>query len=431
LEYKPDVQANEPGELTEMRNQKSSCGVAILAVLVVVCATTGALAQESTIFQFDNKDGFDPLAGLVSDSAGNLYGTTFYGGDFQSGTAFKLTPNNGSWTETVLYNFNGTGIEPFWPNTRLAIDASGNLYGTTFFGGGYEVGSVFMLSPTTSGQWREKTLHSFQPQTNDGTYPHGGVMVDAAGNVYGTTGGGGKYGDGIVYELVPNGSGGFSEKVLHAFQGTDGATPHASLIMDNSGNLYGTTVSGGNSSACQDGCGTVYQLIPKTNGSWVENVLWNFNGTDGENPYGALVFDASGNLYGTASQGAADGAGAVFELSPTTGGGWSEQTLHTFNPADGDANNSWATLVFDAAGNMYGTSLQGGASGRGAVFEMTPGSSGWSESILYSFSINRPDGWDPAGQLVIDAAGNLYGATLSGGDYSCDDGCGILFEITP
>ena len=414
-----------------MGTTKSSCGVAILAVFAVVCVAAGAFAQESVIFQFDNKDGFEPLAGLVSDSAGNLYGTTFYGGDFQSGTAFKLTPNNGSWSETVLYNFNGTGIEPFWPNTRMAIDSSGNLYGTSFFGGGSEVGTVFMLSPSAGGQWTEKTLHSFQSQTLDGTYPHGAVMIDAAGNVYGTTAGGGAYQDGIAYELIPKATGGWSEKVLHAFQGTDGSAPYSALVLDKSGNLYGTTVYGGNSSACQGGCGTVYQLIPKTNGAWVEKVVWNFNSSDGANPYGALVLDASGNLYGTVSAGASGGSGGVFELSSTAGGGWSEQTLYAFNPADGDGSNSLGTLVFDASGNLYGTTLDGGAYGRGAVFQMTPQSSGWSESILYSFSISNGDGWDPAGQLVIDGAGNLYGAAVSGGQKACDDGCGIIFEITP
>jgi uncharacterized repeat protein (TIGR03803 family) len=399
-------------------------------ILFVMCASVSA--QETVLLNFSYNNGNEPIAGLIIDASGNLYGTTFYGGSYGNGTIFELTPRADGWAETVLYNFSGHGADGFWPNSRLVFDASGNLYGTTFFGGDFQVGTVFELSPGANGVWSEKTIHSFNPKNKDGSYPHAGLIVDASGNLYGTAAGGGHIGDGIVFELSPAGDGDFTEKVLHSFAGNDGAGPYSSLIFDAFGDLYGTTSYGGTSTACANGCGTVFELIPTTGGNWMEKAF-SFNNTNGANPYGGLIIDASGNLYGATSQGASGNFGAVFELTPVHPG-WTEQILHIFSPHLGDGMNPWAPLIFDAAGNLYGTTGSGGAYGGGTVYELTPSTGGpWSEKVLYSFNSEGGAAHDPVPGVVLDAAGNLYGAALSGGDNfsSCYGGCGAVFEITP
>jgi uncharacterized repeat protein (TIGR03803 family) len=270
-----------------------------------------------------------PTASPILDAAGNLYGTTCAGGTSPGlnggGTVFELTPTaDGDWTETVLYEF---GWVPFgWdgahPYASLTLDAAGNLYSTTGYGGPYGrhgayvgFGTVFELTPTAGG-WTEGVLYSFSTVHLDGTDPRGGLISDAAGNLYGTTSGYGGYGYGTVFELTRNRRAvreGWTEKVLHTFNGTDGAGPRASLILDAAGNLYGTTVGGGTY-----GYGTVFELTPIAGGGWTERVLHNFNndGTDGANPYGGLIFDAAGNLYGTTAWGGTYGTGTVFEITP-------------------------------------------------------------------------------------------------------------------
>jgi uncharacterized repeat protein (TIGR03803 family) len=413
-----------------MRSKKLFGGLgASLAVLTVSVFIMGecASAQETVLHRFNNINGDEPIAGVIFDASGNLYGTTFYGGTHGVGTVFKLTPQAGSWAETVLYNFDNAGVGGFYANSRLVFDAFGNLYGSTFFGGTFGVGTVFELSPATSGVWTVKTLHDFDNRAGDGTYPHGGLILDAAGNVYGTAAGGGTGGWGIVFELTPTNNGNWTETVLHTFTGTDGASPYSSLIFDSSGNLYGTTASGGSSSACTDGCGTVFELSPATGGGWTEKVLHSFNNLDGANPSAGVISDAAGNLYGTA--GGATGNGTVFELMPTRAGTWKSKILHHFSPMEG---NNPSTLVFDTAGNLYGPAASGGAYKKGAIFELTPTTSGpWSEKLLYSFRAKGGNGYDPAPGLAFDNAGNLYGAALSGADPSCLDGCGTVFEITP
>jgi uncharacterized repeat protein (TIGR03803 family) len=232
-------------------------------VIAVTLSVAGsALGQETVIRWFNNNGGYDPIAGMIIDAAGNLYGSTFYGGIYGAGNIFKLTPRGGSWVETQLYSFNNIGTDGFWPNARLTVDSQGNLYGTTFFGGSFGVGIVFELMPDGKGNWTYKTLHSFG-QSGDGTYPHG-VIVDARGNLYGTAAGGGSDKDGIVYELISNGHGSFTEKILHSFSGADGANPYSGLVLV-SGSLYGTTYSGGSSSACTDGW---HGLRVESGGRW-------------------------------------------------------------------------------------------------------------------------------------------------------------------
>jgi uncharacterized repeat protein (TIGR03803 family) len=401
--------------------------VAVIAVTLSVAGS--ALGQETVIRLFNNNDGYDPIAGMIIDASGNLYGSTFYGGTYGAGNIFKLAPKGGTWVETELYSFNDVGVDGFWPNARLAVDSEGNLYGTTFFGGAFGAGIVFELTPNPDGGWTYKTLHSFG-QSGDGTYPHGGLTVGAKGELYGTAAGGGSGTDGIVYELIPNGHGRFAEKILHSFSGgADGANPYSSLVLV-SDSLYGTTYSGGGSAACVDGCGTVFAVTPAGDGSWVESVVHSFNNVDGANPDGGLIRDSAGNLYGAASQGNSGNLGAIFELTPADGG-WQELTLHTFNQA-GDGVYPIAPLTFDASSNLFGASEEGGTNNTGAVYELTPTAGGdWGEKVVYSFAngVNTPN--HPGPGIVFDKAGNLYGGTLSGGDPTCLGGCGAIFEVTP
>ncbi len=382
---------------------------------------------EQVLYTFNGTatDGASPYAGLISDAAGNLYGTTLEGGD-SWGTVFELTPQaGGGWTEQVLHSFNAfNGTDGFLPYAGLIFDAAGNLYGTTSGGGTFGGGTVFELTPQSGGGWTEQVLYSFNQNGTDGYTPEAGVIFDAAGNLYGTTYWGGTYDHGTVFELTAQAGGGWTEQVLHSFNGTDGSHPNAGLIFDGVGNLYGTTSAGGTYDN-----GTVFELTAQAGGGWTENVLHSFNdnGTDGYNPQAGLVFDGSRNLYGTTMYGGLNGDGTVFELTPRAGGTWTENVLYDFGNGT-DGHGPAAGLIFDGAGNLYGTTLFGGANSYGAVFELTPtGGGGWTEKVLHSFDINGTDGYNPYAGLIFDAAGNLYGTTLAGGTYNN----GVVFEITP
>jgi uncharacterized repeat protein (TIGR03803 family) len=413
-----------------MRGKRLSIG--LRAALAIFTATlfvtsTWAAAQERVLhsFNLNGADGYYPSAGLIFDAAGNLYGTTRVGTD-SYGTVFELTPAaGGGWTETVLHNF-GYGTDGATPYAGLIFDAAGNLYGTTQYGGTYGVGTVFELTPAAGGGWTETVLHNFGNGA-DGSTPFAGLIFDAAGNLYGTTYQGGTYLYGTVFELTPAGGGSWTEKVLHNFgNGTDGAAPYAGLIFDAAGNLYGTTYQGGTYSSS----GTVFELTPAAGGGWTETVLHNFNynGTDGNYPYAGLIFDAAGNLYGTTYQGGTYFYGTVFELTPTAGGGWTEKVLYSFNNNGADGYYPQAGLILDAAGNLYGTTSYGGTYSYGTVFELTPtAGGGWTEKVLHNFNYNGTDGNYPYAGLIFDAAGNLYGTTYQGGTY----GYGTVFEFTP
>ena len=283
--------------------------------------------------QTDCTDGEYPEAGLIEDAAGNLYGTTYDGGLEDRGVVFELTPpatGKTAWTETVLYSFctQGDCSDGEDPEARVIRDPlSGNLYGTTVYGGADDEGVVFELAPPTTGQtaWTETVLYSFCQQTDctDGEAPEARLLRDASGNLYGTTDEGGKYSGGTVYELTPPATGktAWTETVLHSFCArggkdcTDGGYPYAGLTRDASGNLYGTAEYGG-----RYGGGTVFELTPKDDTAWTEEVLYNFcaqggsDCTDGEAPEAAVTRDASGNLYSTTERGGKYGEGAVFEL---------------------------------------------------------------------------------------------------------------------
>jgi uncharacterized repeat protein (TIGR03803 family) len=347
------------------------------------------------------------------DSSGNLYGTTFGGGASGYGTVFELSPAaSGTWTEKFLYSFKGGSYDGLFPFAGLIMDSSGNLYGTTQGGGASGWGTVFELSPR--GTWNETILYSFSGG-NDGATPAAGLIMDSNGNLYGTTVEGGASRNGTVFELSPptTADGPWNETVLHAFKGgNDGAAPYAGLIMDSSGNLYGTTGGGGAS-----GWGTVFELSPPTFGPlsrpWNETVLYAFKGgNDGVDPLGGLIMDSQGNLYGTTSGGRALGYGTVFELIQIPGvpGAWNETILYAFSGGN-DGANPGAGLVM-AQGNLYGTTAGGGASGYGTVFELTS-RPGWTETVLHAFS--GGDGATPNAGLTTDSKGYFYGTTFGGG----------------
>jgi uncharacterized repeat protein (TIGR03803 family) len=323
------------------------------------------------------KDGGQPCGGLVADGAGNLYGATLEGGLRNLGVVFKLSPApDGSWKETVLFNFSpssgGPPPSPWYPFS-LVMDASGSLYGVTLFGVKHPFGgTVFKLSPSAVGGWLHSIIYEFTGGLDGSFAALRNLTFDSAGNLYGTTKGGGTYGAGIVFKLTPTTSGPWTQTILHTFTGgADGAAPNGGLIFDAAGNLYGTTLSGGSASKCYPGCGVVFKLSPSRSGAWVEHVLYTF--TNDDQPYGGLVADSKGNLYGTTTFGSTldQPFGSVFKLSPSASGPWNLTVLHQFAGFP-DGETPYATLFRDTAGNLYGTAYLGGTTFSGMVFEVTP-----------------------------------------------------------
>jgi uncharacterized repeat protein (TIGR03803 family) len=423
-------------------------------------------------------DGASPAASLIFDSKGNVYGTAAYGGDTSGanctganppigcGIVFELTPppsGSGPWTQTVLYTFTG-GSDGAYPESSLTFDSQGNLYGTTSNGGDLKdticltlggCGVVFELTPPKSGSgpWTETPIYTFTAG-NDGSVPYSNVIFDSKGNLYGTAAGGGTGTGGTVFELTPpaNGSGPWTETTLWSFTyGDDGGSPVAGLIFDSAGNLYGTTSSGGS------GHGVVFELSPPSGGGvpWNETTLFTFNGkAEGGYPYAGVVFDSTGNLYGTTAIGGSwsgttckptDGCGVVYELTPDgSGNPWTEQVLYTFDAGVG-GGYPYSGVIFDTNGNLFGTTAQGGdasspacssTDGCGVVYELTPGGSGnWSQTPVYAFT-GQSDGGFPYAAPLFDSRGNIYGTTAYGGDLTdsnCVDagGCGVVFELIP
>jgi uncharacterized repeat protein (TIGR03803 family) len=424
---------------------KLSVAIAISGLLIMVNPVRAADRYQS-LHAFRGTDGGNPRAGLVFDSTGNLYGTTNVGGAYDAGTVFELSPDtSGKWTERVLYSFCSASdcSDGAYADSSLTFDSSGNLYGTTAWGGGSgHEGVVFELSPTAEGQWTETPLYSFATNDGDGIYPDG-VIVDSKGNLYGTTLYGGHNFHGTVFELTPNGKGGWTETILHYFESTDGSYPLSTLIFDAAGNLYGVAEGGGNQSCGSVGCGVAFRLTPTQRGKWSYKVIHFFDGKHGAGPAGGLIFDATGNLYGTTVVGGAYSGcynngtcGTVFELTPRTDGRWVERVLHNFNGEDGSYPVSGVTS--DTAGNLYGTTLYGGnvgcspPTGCGTVFKLSPNTNGkWVETILRAFFVSQKN---PMSRLVFDNAENLYGTAYNGGvpNSQCYDlGCGFVFELGP
>ena len=406
-----------------------------IAAFVVLLAGSQAAAKERVLHAFTgHADGGFPQSALVRDTAGNFYGTASEGGAAGFGNVFKLArAKSGGWTETVLYSFAG-GADGSDPAGELIFDAAGNLYGTTAGGGANNDGTVFELSPGATG-WTETVLHSFND--SDGAFPRAGLVFDGAGSLYGTTASGGKPLDlGVVFQLSPTSKGHWNEKVILEFgHRADGGGPDGTLIFDAAGNLYGTA-SGGYQVA-----GSVFELTPLANGKWKEKILHGFTGKgDGGFPHGSLVLDSDGNLFGTTSNGGrltdtgpcSFGCGTVFKLSPGSNGKWKETVIRKFNGGE-DGKGPVAGLAFDTAGNLYGTTEMGGGTGCdfqfgcGTAFELIPETGGeWKERVLHRFQSNE-DGKHPLAGLVLDARRNSYGTASNNGRGNA----GVVFEITP
>ncbi len=316
-----------------------------------------------------------------------------------------------------IYAFK-SGADGYVPLASPILDSAGNLYGTTEVGGTAQDGTVYELVLNGGGTYTEKLLFTFTGNST-GFYPSGSLIFDGAGNLYGTTSDGGANGIGAVYELSPGSNGQWAESIVHSFAGgSDGFSPYGGLIIDSAGNLYGATVAGGGSANCQFGCGVVYQLTLGSNGQWTEAILYTFmGGDDGANPeYGNLIFDAAGNLYGTAANAGADGFGTIYKLTKGSNGTWVQSVLYAFT-GGGDENPQFG-LTFDSSGNLYGTTL-------GTVFELSPQSNGqWTENTLVAFDGSH--GSAPYTPLTFDGQGRLWGTTERGGH-----AYGTIFRLTP
>ena len=407
------------------------------AFSLLLCALTLQAQNYKVIFSFAGPDGAFPNSGSMVDASGNVYGTTFGGGlklprcPDGCGTIFRLSPTaSGRWS-VAESKFRGGANDGSEPAGGLVADQAGNIYGVTAGGGSAGFGTVFKASFAPVS---ETPVYSFQgTPAADGAYPAAGLAIDTAGNLYGTTTEGGQYNKGTVFELSPNSIGGWTETVIYSFSGAaDGWGPYAPLTLDAAGNLYGTTGAGGTTNTCVSGCGVVFELSPNSSGGWTETVLHAFDYSDGRWPQAKLVFDASGNLYGTAvwggnvstscQFGSSIGCGVVFELSNVSGQ-WQEKTIFKFNDANG-ANP--LGLAFDVSGNLYGTTGDGGPGHAGTVYRLTRGSNGyWSEKVIQPFSAGTGGG-GPSG-ITFDSSGRIFGVA----DYAGTTGYGVIFSIEP
>jgi uncharacterized repeat protein (TIGR03803 family) len=341
-------------------------------------------------------------------------------------------------TETVLYSFTG-GNDGAHPRSDLTIDNAGNLYGTTSSGGtgtacGGGCGTVFVLKRSAK-DWKEEVLYSFAGG-KDGAIPEAGVTFDNSGNLYGTTTIGGSQNSGTVFKLVPNSLGGWTETVIYSFSfsGSSGANPAADLILDAKNNLYSTTPVGG--TGCNgNGCGTVFELSPLSNGSWKETTIHAFMGApDGAIPSSGLVLGSRGDLYGMTQYGGTapcdlhtllPGCGTIYKLTPNSGGGWTETVMYNFIRGGGRGIYPSGGLLLDPAGHLIGTTRSGG-DGIGAIFKLYDSpKAGWQQNVLHRFWGGHIDGWYPIARLVSDVNGNLFGVTLAAG--TNDDG--VVFEL--
>jgi len=455
-----------------MNSRFTTRWLAPFVAIVVLTSTASAGWKEKVLYSFQGgSDGSTPAGGVVFDKAGNLYGATTDGGATNCspvgycGTVYQLAPpakEGEPWKETILRVFKGKASnDGELPEGGVIADASGNIYGTTAYGGTGDCvllgikggcGTVYEFSPPQKkgGAWTYAILYSFKGG-KDGYNPYGDLVFDNAGNIYGATYFGGGKGTtcdpgyyqycGTVFKLSPpkNKGGKWTEQVLHSFaNGTDGANPNGGLVIGSTDAIYGTTAAGGNQTcktAGSVGCGTVFELKPPTKkgGVWTEKTLHRFNGQDGANPAAGVVFGGNGDLYCTAANGGGGNSpsGSAVQLVPHSDGSWTEHMLHSFQD-EGDGSDLQSGLVFDSMGNLYGTASGGGTVGGGTLFRLRPNGKSWAFTALYDFGA-APDGFYPSGNLIFDAAGSIYGTTQDGGGVqACGSyGCGTVFRAEP
>jgi uncharacterized repeat protein (TIGR03803 family) len=421
--------------MRERRALLAFCRLCVAMVIVAEFVTEAAAVNEQVLYSFGGLSGFYNPGPLIFDRAGNLYGTA---GSQGSGIVFELSPSGlGGWTQTTLHGFSGSdGANPSGP---LLFDNVGNLYGMTENGGTGDCsfsgcGVIYELSPGSDG-WAETVLYSFTGGS-DGRYPLGGLVADSSGNLYGTASFGGNLSDclgsgcGTVFMLARTPKG-WEFKVLHSFSGgSDGAEPLAGLSI-RSGTLYGTASVGGDP-ACNafalPGCGTVFKMTPGKGGGAQFQIIYSLaGGTDGSYPCAGIIFDSTGNAYGTTLSGGPANNGTVFRLVPGAVGQWQETVLYSF-AATNDGWNPDAPLVIDKSGNLYGTTQFATIYPNGGiVFRLSPASNGtWSEAILHNFTGGGSDGKTPSSGVIFGKGPGLYGSTSAGGTFNG----GTVYEIT-
>lgn len=424
---------------------------AVISIAVTITSFTTYTTAQNKEYRFGGlPDGAYPASRLSLDKDGILYGTTALGGlagceDYGScGTVFKLVHHDdGSWSKEILYRFTG-GLDGGIPGYTLARDAQGNLYGTTFMGGGSKLcigscGVVFELSPNQDGSWKESTLYAFQGEV-DGGEPNYGVIFDSFGNLYGTTDNGGTCNPGcagVVFELTQGPDGTWRDTTLYSFTGgTDGYNPQA-VIFGPDGNLYGTTTYSGG--VC---CGTVFELETKPGGTWNYQTLYSFTGgADGGYATSGVVFDTFNNLYGETATGGdlscvPGGCGVIYQLKRSPSGSWREKVVHRFHWYDGDEPSGG--LWLDTAGVLYGTTVGAGNipacqafNGCGTIFKISPAPDGSAKfNVIHKFK--DKDGLSPVAGVIVDTFGNIYGTAAQGGNPACAPwGCGVVFMLSP
>lgn len=403
----------------------------LLCLFAVLSLTLGPSAHAASTYKilhaFSGPDGGALQNSVVLDGKGRIYGTTNWGGAYGYGTVFKLARKpNGHWIQKTLHSFDNGSPDGQQPLSNLVLDDSGNIYGTTSLGGVNHYGTAFEMSFGPAG-WTFSVIYNFcsQPDCADGAVPWAGLVFDKGGALYGTAGN--------VFALTP-GPSGWTESVLYNFCSqpncSDGRVPYQGVILDAKGNLYGATYVGGDPN-----CGVVYKLRRQPDGSWKQRVLhsFHFDGRDGCTPGSAmlLAMDSAGNLYGTTKDGGrfpcdVQGCGVIFKLTRQPNGQWQETILFSFSIGNGGVPNGG--VVIDSAGNLYGSTVVGGDPNCscGVVYKLAPQPDGtWKYSILHRFT--GDDGYEPVSNLILDDKSNVYGTTLYGGP----GGSGVVFEITP
>jgi uncharacterized repeat protein (TIGR03803 family) len=417
--------------------ERNQIVIVAVAVLVAMLGTVPrSSAQTYTVLHSftDGADGSRPTAGVTLQGTSNLFGGA------GRVALYRARQMGTGWTLTPIFDFNDT--DGLYPSGRVTFGPGGALYGAASSGGlpectdGGGCGVIFSMRPpssfcrSVSCPWTETILYQFDPQHRaDGFGPGGGLVFDAAGNMYGAAGLGGLFGGGTVFELSPS-QGGWSETILHHFgqQQSDGMVPLGHLIIDAAGSLIiGTTQEGGTNGGCFDGgCGVVYELT-RTGSGWTETILHTFSrATDGGTPGGGLISDAAGNLFGTTQEGGPNNGGTVYELTPSNGG-YTFQVVYALTGITGTIGAT-GLLAIDSTGNLYGVAGPGAFS-HGMVFKLTPGSGSWTLADLHDF--DGTNGGVPLDGPTLDSSGNLYGTTFYGGTGSCSGGCGVLWQLTP